>query len=338
MIVIQCTHCKRQLSIDDAFAGGVCRCQHCGTIQTVPAAGQAASQLDAPAARSLYQHSGNRAETGVTTGTGLDDLAGLVSSGLTSDRLTRGGRAGKPPNLAALWIGLGAVVLVGVIAAIFFATRPKDVPGTGGGTGGGGANPAGNPGPAGTPAPAVSSGPNFAGMKLDGETVIYVIDAGSASTDVFGLIADAVAKSVHSLTPEQKFEIIYWRARAAGEQDNRDHDYPQGLATYASADNVDSAAMTIRKDVNPFGQTEPNAAIEAALKQGPSVVVLITHKGDDLPPGWAAQVAAMPGAAGVKFDTVNAAGSPSRPMQDLAAKTGGTYLEASKDDLTKAAE
>src|SRR5947199_233426 len=36
MIRINCTNCKAQLSIDDAFAGGVCRCQYCGTIQTVP--------------------------------------------------------------------------------------------------------------------------------------------------------------------------------------------------------------------------------------------------------------------------------------------------------------
>ena len=36
MIRINCTHCKAQLSIDEAFAGGVCRCQFCGTIQTVP--------------------------------------------------------------------------------------------------------------------------------------------------------------------------------------------------------------------------------------------------------------------------------------------------------------
>jgi hypothetical protein len=333
MIVIQCTNCKRQLSIDDAFAGGVCRCQHCGTIQTVPAAGQAAAHADAPAARSLYQHSGNRGDSGSTSGTGLDDLAGLVSSGLTSDRLTRGSRPGKPPNLLALWIGLGAVVMVGVIAAIFFATRPKAPPGGGGGAAGG----TGGSGQAGTPNAAVS-GPNFAGMKLDGQTVIYVVDAGSASTDVFGLVADAVAKSVRSLTPEQKFEIVYWRAKAAGEQDNRDHDYPQGLATFASAGNVDEAAMSIRKDVNPFGQTEPNSAIEAALKQSPSVIVVITHKGDELPGDWAAQVMAMPGAAGVKFDTVNVASSPSKPLADLAAKTGGTYLEASKDDLSKAGE
>jgi hypothetical protein len=37
MIRIGCTYCKAVLTVDDAFAGGVCRCQHCGTIQVVPA-------------------------------------------------------------------------------------------------------------------------------------------------------------------------------------------------------------------------------------------------------------------------------------------------------------
>ena len=34
MIRIACTNCKTVLSIDDAFAGGVCRCQHCGSFPT----------------------------------------------------------------------------------------------------------------------------------------------------------------------------------------------------------------------------------------------------------------------------------------------------------------
>jgi hypothetical protein len=33
---LTCASCRAVLSIDDAFAGGVCRCQHCGAIQTVP--------------------------------------------------------------------------------------------------------------------------------------------------------------------------------------------------------------------------------------------------------------------------------------------------------------
>lgn len=36
MIRLTCRKCRAGLELDDAFAGGVCRCQHCGAIQTVP--------------------------------------------------------------------------------------------------------------------------------------------------------------------------------------------------------------------------------------------------------------------------------------------------------------
>jgi len=36
MIALVCTQCQSGFQVDDGFAGGVCRCRVCGTIQTVP--------------------------------------------------------------------------------------------------------------------------------------------------------------------------------------------------------------------------------------------------------------------------------------------------------------
>jgi hypothetical protein len=47
MIRLNCTSCREAMEIDEAFAGGVCRCRSCGTIQTVPAGGGNASQQHA---------------------------------------------------------------------------------------------------------------------------------------------------------------------------------------------------------------------------------------------------------------------------------------------------
>src|SRR2546428_8641877 len=81
MIRLTCTTCQTILVIDDAFAGGVCRCQHCGTIQTVPAAG-ASMQTAVKEPKTLYQ---NPSRVEAAAGTGLDDLANVVaSSGLGS--------------------------------------------------------------------------------------------------------------------------------------------------------------------------------------------------------------------------------------------------------------
>ncbi len=88
MISITCTHCKTLLEMDDAFAGGVCRCQHCGTIQTVP------SQLKRPASPQVTASadgiSGSRAVFGRSgsesaVSSELEGLAEIVaSSGLRS--------------------------------------------------------------------------------------------------------------------------------------------------------------------------------------------------------------------------------------------------------------
>ena len=43
MIHLTCTKCQTALALDDAFAGGVCRCQKCGAIQTVPSQPKSAS-------------------------------------------------------------------------------------------------------------------------------------------------------------------------------------------------------------------------------------------------------------------------------------------------------
>ena len=89
MIRISCTNCKTILSIDDAFAGGVCRCQHCGTIQTVPAKARDGAAVGA-GGQSIGGLKSNYQSNDASSGTGLDELAGIVvSSGLSSSRLTR---------------------------------------------------------------------------------------------------------------------------------------------------------------------------------------------------------------------------------------------------------
>ena len=40
---IRCQHCRKKISIDDAFAGGFCRCPYCNEIVPVPSRGKSAS-------------------------------------------------------------------------------------------------------------------------------------------------------------------------------------------------------------------------------------------------------------------------------------------------------
>ncbi|MEZ0265988.1 MAG: hypothetical protein ACAI43_14765, partial [Phycisphaerae bacterium] len=148
MIQINCTQCKTLLTIDEAFAGGVCRCQHCGTIQTVPkhlkdqaandgggGSGGIATQVATKTQKTLYQKKTAIGDGGGNSGTGLDDLANIVSSGLTSNRLKKkgdgggNGSASKSTRVAApaanrkmvmILSGAGVVIalLVGIIVVM----------------------------------------------------------------------------------------------------------------------------------------------------------------------------------------------------------------------------
>src|ERR1700681_1316988 len=98
MISITCTNCQSVLTIDDAFAGGVCRCQFCGTIQTVPSKKKSSAHLaGATTAKTLYHKDGPTPEPGApgeAEGTGMEDLAQVVaSSGLAGSGLAGSGLA-----------------------------------------------------------------------------------------------------------------------------------------------------------------------------------------------------------------------------------------------------
>ena len=131
MISLTCTTCRNVLSIDDAFAGGVCRCQHCGTIQTVPTHLKHGTKTGVEP-KTLYKHR-SRAES--ASGTGLHDLAEAVtSSGLAGSGLRQKVSTDEPRNpppkrdsSRSLLIGAAVVIvtLVGVIIWLTMFAQPR---------------------------------------------------------------------------------------------------------------------------------------------------------------------------------------------------------------------
>lgn len=106
MITVICTQCRAQLEMDDAFAGGVCRCQFCGTIQTVPSMSKikrrSASAHVAPPATPQVVPASPRPQAAAggaaAPAEGLDALAEAVasSSGLGRGSLRSGPAVGAP--------------------------------------------------------------------------------------------------------------------------------------------------------------------------------------------------------------------------------------------------
>ncbi|MDB5320864.1 MAG: hypothetical protein JWN40_2495 [Phycisphaerales bacterium] len=324
MIQINCTNCKALLQIDDAFAGGVCRCRHCGTIQTVPkhlknanGDGQGVPATaeaigSGKAAKTLYQKKkGGADQGGAGSGTGLDDLAGIVaSSGLASIRLQKkkaeaaaaaGPTAPVDPqkNRALLIAGVaGGVIalLIGII--IYMAVRDRTggeiTDGTAGGVGGGtGAVQTNNASGGGSGDTATTTGgntntqaitppvvvpkkapPNFLGQALNERSVAYVLDRGAASQTEgrLDLLKQALLRSVQTLGPDRKFAVICWYIEGT-----KPLSYPATGLKAATPENI-AELQKFLDDVYAVGQTRMSVAMDKAFKTGAEVVVLVPIK------------------------------------------------------------
>jgi hypothetical protein len=282
------------LTIDDAFADGVCRCQFCGTIQTVPSKLKGASKSAAGAgksAKSLYRNPAAKSAA-APTGTTLDNLAEIVSSsGLAGSGLSSMASRKKPVPAKApespkkmtpiLIIGGAIILLLLAIVAILLLKggagtpganpAPNPTAGASGATGGaetpGAGNPtgleSGSPGAGAPPPTAAQAGanPNFCGIPLTGQTIIYVLDNGSGSKDVFGDLLDATLRSAASLGPDRRFRIIFWDKSSSPS-------FPTTGFSPGDADSIESARSALA-NVVAYGATDPIAALTDALKLRP---------------------------------------------------------------------
>lgn len=332
MITIICTNCQASLAIDDAFAGGVCRCQHCGTIQTVPApqktsrpaspeshSGKPPKQPGAP--KALYKGTAPPA-----SGTGLDDLAeavassGLAGSGLASARTARSAppetTEAEPKRKKALPVILMAaaalVVLVGVAIAILlshFGNRTS--------------------GPAGTANPTASAqSASFCGIPLTGGSVIFLLDRGNATGDLFDTLKATCYKSLAQLGDDRQFQVILWDPVPA---DTGTIEFPRGSLRNATSGEIENLQRDFQ-DVSTIGSTSLAGPLAEAIGRHPRQIVIATGKWDldD------ADVSALRDAQakGIRIDAVQlGTTTPSPALQQTAAQTGGQFRAVTAGEL-----
>jgi hypothetical protein len=331
MISLTCTKCRATLNIDDAFAGGVCRCQHCGTIQTVPSSargtGQSSGAIHQAASggtsKALYQSR----KQAVAPGSGLEELGEIIaSSGLSSSRLRQPMKpdrepppAVKPPRFSVNPVLAGSVAagVVGLILVLWLLAGRDE-------SGGARQQPreaavvqSGGAGDA-------ARGPNFAGIPLRGDEVVYVLDRGASSRESLGDVKEAVLRSIASLGKERRFRIVFW--------DNGGiESWPPVEVIDATPENVEAARRAIA-DVSAFGATSARAAIESAAKNKPDEIVLVTAKGWDLNEEFVKMAETALGSAGSRVHTVSI-GEASAALQSLSEETGGTAVALSLGEL-----
>jgi hypothetical protein len=333
MISIICTNCQAELSIDDAFAGGVCRCQYCGTIQTVPAKGKpqaraaAPQPAAAPASKTLYQNKA-RVRQANSTGTGLDDLAdAVVSSGLGGSGLSSSRHAAKAPAeprkqknlLPIILIACGVlIVLLGILIAVLLSHGHAS--GGGGGTSGGGGS--------GTD---LASGSSFCGISLHFPTTIFLLDRGNSISNDFDTVKAACFKSIDQFGPSRKFQVILW--------DNNDAtssaEFPQGKMADATAGNIASLRQYFQ-DTVATGSARLSGPLREAVSRNPQEIVIVTGKGaDNLDEDDAAVLRSMIG-KNIRIDAVQiypSTPSPNSVLQEVSKASGGQFKTVSSSEL-----
>jgi hypothetical protein len=125
MISLICTNCKAELEVDDAFAGGVCRCRHCGAIQTVPAhlkKSGGASDVAPKPGRTLFTRTAKREAASAATAT---RAAAPVSEPAPANRMEKYRAAWQtlPARQKAYVLSGGGTLLLVLIVAIWLLAR-----------------------------------------------------------------------------------------------------------------------------------------------------------------------------------------------------------------------
>ena len=347
MIAIHCTQCKQLLEMDEAFAGGVCRCQFCGTIQTVPSRLKSSSKSSGSSGKSsstkaLYKKGSAGAPQ---TGTGLDELAEIVaSSGLARGSLSKPppkqgrdaaaskdtpGRVPAKSNPMLPWlIGAGGLVAVLLVLVLYLAF------GRGNGTQRhvASGNPSQSTGPRGTvdpspagpvsPTPVVPAGPSFAGLTLSGrDAVVYVIDRSQANEDIFDAMVATVYQSVASLGPSRQFQIIFWHRN---EETPSIIAFPEEGLAPATREQIEAAEKRF-EDVSAYWNTDLKPTVEKAAKSGAGTMIIVSAKGYMLEDADALAVQAALKGKPVRVHTFALGETESPVLKQIADQTGGHY-------------
>ena len=177
-IKIRCSRCTKRISIDEAFAGGVCRCPYCTAINNVPLHGEpgvsAVTQPQAQAAKV----SGKAASIPIAERVGFQGVAAIF-----------------------LIAALLAMLIGGVVVAVHFAGNGE--PGGNGDPDGSGMNGA-------STNPFVSADlPSVAGNLPVTSPVVYVVHANLDMEEAYGYVCRMIDASSVSLGEGQAAVVIH---------------------------------------------------------------------------------------------------------------------------------
>lgn len=318
MISLVCTKCSTVLNVDDGFAGGVCRCSACGTIQTVPRKGDAPTKGGSPGTV-IYERTAREAVSKELEALGeVVTSSGIAGSGV----LHQASRRKAKPAPIGKWLAIGFGTLAAILAAALLLRN---------GSSSDASSNSSNASP-GKPQAAKVEGPHFGPIKIDKPgTIVFLIDRGDATRSFTAPIQSLVLKSVATLEPTRRFQIRYWFA------DGESPAFPLTPAE-PSEFNRNKAAAWMNEVVG--GQsTDAVASLDAALASKPGEIVLITGKAWQMDESFTNQAVIKLASSTVRIHVVSLGPKlGDDPLARLASKTGGTFLALNSEELSALAD
>ncbi|MEM1011013.1 MAG: hypothetical protein AAGI46_02190 [Planctomycetota bacterium] len=335
MIRLRCGNCSEILEVDDAFAGGVCRCKFCGTIQTVPTnaaelelAEGSTAQGSAGKAKPLY-----RREEQTDNTSGLDELADVVasSSGLSSG-LNRAASRNKRPSRrgtsvsvqvpaakatkssdSRLRIAIAAAALLAIVVVVLVITLLG-----------------------GEDERLADETTGLSGIDLS-DSVSFVVDTGTASERTFRPSMLLLIDAARTLPAGGQYQFIFWPASRIG-RDDADLSataLPARTLRPATAASLDTVRDRL-DELDVGGSTLIAPAMDVALEASPGAILVVTGNAVFLPDDFAESVVSQRDAASATMPvhtiTLGQA-EPADELAELAELTGGQAIALSMADI-----
>jgi DNA-directed RNA polymerase subunit RPC12/RpoP len=264
---IRCSDCSKKISIDEAFAGGACRCPYCKAIVLVP--GEARGGTPARPSSPRPDAPGAAADAEVAT-------PALAPEDVPMADPVRIQSYAAVVLIALLILAMLAGVVVwltiwlhkGESKAVQTPNEMVEV-----------AIPA-------NPLKPTIGGASVAGDVKIAAPVVYVIDCGDSMADMIDNSAKIVGVSIRSLDAQEKFTVIMAMPEGGAEHPSGAVKLPAGAVMLQNA--LVNGGRPGEKDALKFmldleetrvgGKVVVAPAIKAALAMNPKTVVVFTNK------------------------------------------------------------
>ena len=301
-----------------------------GARPSVPVAGSAGTDASgAESPKALYQVKSRAGTSSVPSG--LEELAEVVhSSGLSGSglmnrsrgqrRTTASPQQQKKSNQTTLYAIIGGVTVVLLVVIVLILLNRDSGQVTSAGTT-----------PDTTDAPQVASLPaGFAGIDLDGDKVIFLIDRGDATAAHFDVIKKLTLSAVRGLGEGRRFQVILWNN---GQNDA----YPTLAAALALPTEIDALSRWF-DEVSVGQSADILPAMRQAMLQNPDTLVVVTGKAEQLlavsPDFVEALLKLRDGKTPVIHTVSLGATASDDPLPKIALETGGKHVLLTSAELS----